>query len=366
MNETTLKKYDYIDALRGIGILGVLLVHTTHLIPLQGIFATIAAEGARGVQLFYLVSALTTFLSMAYRSRHEEKSTLKFFIRRFFRIAPLFYLAIIFYTLYKSYVPVYWAPNGIKWWSILMTATFTHGLHPETINSVVPNDWTIAVEFAFYLMVPWLFVRLTNLKRSVWFLFISLIVGKILTFAALRLIAPLYPESQYYLVGSYTFLWIFSQLPVFVLGIVFYHLVEDRKNWRNKSLGVLLLAFAFLMFTAFLTTHTFGNLLPHQFLWGIAFFVFSLGLMLYPHWIFVNPVIKMLGKISFSIYLCHYGVLLFLKDMGLSKQLDQNLTGYGLGFIILLICSAGVAILTHFFIEKPGIKLGRYFIGKLS
>ena len=52
-------------------------------------------DSARGVELFFVVSALTLCLSSAARSNREALPTLNFYIRRFFRIAPMFYIAIM-------------------------------------------------------------------------------------------------------------------------------------------------------------------------------------------------------------------------------------------------------------------------------
>ncbi len=367
MKDVVLKKYDYIDALKGIAILGVLLVHATHLIaPASEYFAMVAAEGARGVQLFFFISALTTFFSMQSRIAKEKKPVLNFFIRRFFRIAPLFYTAIIFYSLYHTYTPVYWAPNGMKWWFFPLTALFIHGWHPETINSVVPNGWAITVEFSFYFMLPWLFVKINNLGRSVWFVIISLITAKVFTFTALKVITNFYPESQHYIVGSFTFLWIFSQLPVFALGIVFYHMIKNNTDWQDKSMGIVFLVLSVILFAAFLQTKTFGNLLPHHFLWGIAFFMLTLALFLYPNKIMVNAFTKTIGKLSYSIYLCHYAVILFFKDIHLEKLFSQGPGGFGIGFMAILAGSVIVSALSYFIIEKPGIRLGQRLIHRLN
>ena len=119
-------KYEYINAIRGFAILGVVLVHSSQWVrPASDILSKIASEGARGVQLFYVASALTLFLSMASRKQQEERrGLLSYFIRRFFRIAPAFYCAIIIYTAYNGMSAHYWAPNGLEWWSILLTAFF--------------------------------------------------------------------------------------------------------------------------------------------------------------------------------------------------------------------------------------------------
>ena len=152
------KKYDYIDALRGIAILGVMLVHSRGIVePSSYILSKISSAGSRGVQLFYIASALTLFLSMSSRKKTERHPYICFFLRRFFRIAPAFYTAIIVYSLYYGLAPRYWAPNGIDWWYIPLTAMFLHGWHPETITSVVPGGWSIAFEMTFYLFVPYLF-----------------------------------------------------------------------------------------------------------------------------------------------------------------------------------------------------------------
>ncbi len=56
-----MKKLDYIDALRGLAVLGVVIVH----VNLYGrsnanhpLLDKVAAEGARGVQLFFMASAM--------------------------------------------------------------------------------------------------------------------------------------------------------------------------------------------------------------------------------------------------------------------------------------------------------------------
>jgi peptidoglycan/LPS O-acetylase OafA/YrhL len=94
MNNTSIIKYDYIDTLRGLAILSVVMVHSSQNFPPRSeVLIQIAAQGSRGVQLFFIASALTLFLSMDARSGDQEPRSLEsFFIRRFFRIAPAFYL----------------------------------------------------------------------------------------------------------------------------------------------------------------------------------------------------------------------------------------------------------------------------------
>ena len=69
-----MKKLDYVDALRGIAILGVIMVHTSQYghYNVPKIIANIIDQGARGVQLFYLASAFTLFLSFKNRLSREK------------------------------------------------------------------------------------------------------------------------------------------------------------------------------------------------------------------------------------------------------------------------------------------------------
>ncbi len=91
--ERTTGHLPYIDALRGLAIFGVLLAHVWNLVkPDNALLDFLGLHGARGVQLFYVVSALTLLMSREKRQGKEQAPTRNFFIRRFFRIAPLYWV----------------------------------------------------------------------------------------------------------------------------------------------------------------------------------------------------------------------------------------------------------------------------------
>ena len=68
-----MKKLDFIDALRGYAILGVLMVHTSQYgNKLHSTLGTLITEkGAMGVQLFFLASSFTLFLSEDFLGLHQ-------------------------------------------------------------------------------------------------------------------------------------------------------------------------------------------------------------------------------------------------------------------------------------------------------
>src|SRR5689334_2851146 len=98
------KRLDYLDALRGIAVLLVLMVHAGELntgATLTPVLTNFIESGKYGVQLFFLISAFTIF----YTLHKGDKSSRNFLIRRFFRIAPLYYIAVCYYS-WQSGVPV--------------------------------------------------------------------------------------------------------------------------------------------------------------------------------------------------------------------------------------------------------------------
>jgi exopolysaccharide production protein ExoZ len=87
------------DFLRGIAILGVIVVHTSQVFPSKiEAVDTLAGFGRLGIQLFYFISALTMCYTWTLRPS-ETNPIRKFYIRRAFRIAPLFWIAIPTYLL---------------------------------------------------------------------------------------------------------------------------------------------------------------------------------------------------------------------------------------------------------------------------
>ena len=94
------KKLEYIDALRGWAVLLVISSHVSGpLLELPYPARKLANFGWYGVQLFFLASAITLLISWRTDGRAFLPKVPEFFIRRFFRIAPLYYLGAIFYFI---------------------------------------------------------------------------------------------------------------------------------------------------------------------------------------------------------------------------------------------------------------------------
>lgn len=362
-----IRKYEFIDALRGYAIIGVMLVHASEFLPpTHPILQFLMPLGARGVQLFYIASALTLCLSWEFRKTHEKFPIRNFFIRRFFRIAPMFYLAIIFYQLLYGYAPRHWAPNGIEWWYAPLTALFLNGFHPETINAIVPGEWSIAVEMNFYLILPWVLLHLKTTRSFVFFLVASLALYAVSKQLILFLFQEHYPPEQEHLVADFHYLNFFGQLPVFAIGLLSY-IAFRKPNHLKKTIWIgSFLLIAFLLLCFLLPPAMYGKIFRNHLVFGLGFALFALWLSLYPVPAIVNKPIVQLGKLSFSMYLSHVGVLELFSKLGLNAVFQQGIVANLLHFLCVLSVTVCLSYLFQISIESWGILTGKRLIEKLE
>lgn len=354
-----MKKLDYIDSLRGLAILGVLIVHTSKsgAYDLPAIVVKFTNEGARGVQLFFLASAFTLFLSYKNRSSVEKFPLRNFFIRRFFRIAPIYYLGIAYYLFQNGMGPSYWLGDspGISAMNIASNATFTHGFNPYWINSVVPGGWSIAVEMTFYAILPLLFARIKNLNQAVTFLLLTLLFRTILQLIFERYILISHEE----LWGEFQFLYFPNHLPLFSLGIILFFMVIEKESLRDVSkLSLLIISGVFMAQLCIKTP----ILLPNHFMFGVAFLLLGYALSAYRFKILVNPVVNHIGKISFSMYVTHFAILYWLNYFNLIDYSDNSILNFVIRFAIVLTSSVIISTMLYKLIEVPFQNLGKKII----
>ncbi|OPB00996.1 hypothetical protein BFW87_00915 [Pseudomonas fluorescens] len=361
MPEKSIKKYDYIDAVRGLAIILVILVHSSqHVKPDTSWLSAIMNEGASGVQFFYIASAITLCMSWAARKSNELHQVRNFYLRRVFRIAPMFYLAIALFLILNGTKASYFSPNGISWWFVPATALFLHGFHPETINSVVPGGWSVAVEMTFYLVFPFLMC----IKKFYYFLILLIMCVFLQQYnAPVSSYIFSYNDNQKYLIDRFAFFNFFSQLPVFIMGIMAYMFLAKNKAVNLKVAllgGVTFLALS----VEFWNPHQ--SFILHHVIAGGMFAIFSIFLAYHPWKIFVNRLTVFLGRLSFSMYLVHIAVLTLLaneKVVAFFGDGDLNSLAF---FLLVVSVTACISWFTYKHIEKPGIAAGRKLIDRLE
>lgn len=355
-------KFKYIDALRGIAIFLVMIVHTSQYGEKSHneIFNSFFKFGAKGVQLFFLASAFTLFLSYNNRNSQQNKNSLRdFYIRRFFRIAPMYYLGIIYFSLQNQ--------NGIgdtitnNLWNVLSNIFFIHGISPYWINNLVPGGWSITVEVFFYIILPLLITIIKNLNQAVIFTLVSFIVSMIfrLLLQKIQLIDDLALWNEF---SYYNFI---TQLPAFGLGIISYFLII-KKDFEIAPINTLIIFFI-------VTSHfIWGVIIPNFILIGICFLILIYILSLREYKIFVNKFTLFLGKISYSAYLVHFAVLLWVdRNTALNYFIkeysyDYYILNFTLRLSLVIFITTIIAYVFFKIIEIPFQKLGKKIIEHMN
>jgi len=377
----------YLDFLRGIAILSVLVVHTNIFILNKGgvIFNLITSEGARGVQLFYILSAMTLFMSLSQGSYVGNKNQIfKYFLRRFFRIAPLFYFIIIFCVLlsflniYFPYLARYTEFLNLDFKSVLLSMTFLNNFSPKYINSIVPGQWSIAIEVAFYLLVPLFFNRIKTRaeakKYSIIFIALSSFLI-LLTSFIINFIAPGQSPSDWYL---NLFFSLPIQLPHFILGFFLFFLIFKDDKAMDKESGaaykeikdiflwtvlieVIFIGISYLLFGRIDVSIISPRVYIQSILLSFFILFVSKNYLYFSKIKIFSKVVEYIGKVSYSLYLTHWFVLIFithniyyLRFFGSSSPYLEFFGLFGLTAILGVVVSSA----TYLLIEGPGQRLG--------
>lgn len=345
----------FVDCLRGFAILGVLLVHCGQVIQLPYFLASIANQGQTGVQLFFIASAFTIFLSYENRSlKGENNVVINFFIRRFFRIAPMFYVTMIVYLVINIALSKH--SNEATFPNIFTHLLFINGWFPDYINTIIPGGWSVAVEMMFYLLVPLSYKYISTYNRAIVFSAITILLSLLQNIV----FANFYDKN-------FIYFWLPNQLSIFSFGFIFYYLFKRKVKTIKFPVALSMLSMLGMITLSQFTSYVVNI---NHILYGLIFTVFAYSLSLQEKSIFVNNVIGYIGKISYSIYLVHF---LILKAIGFIFKhfLNTDNPIYAtLEFIIfyftVVICAVAISSLSYKYVEKIGMSKGNSIISKLN
>jgi peptidoglycan/LPS O-acetylase OafA/YrhL len=348
----------YIDALRGFAILGVIVYHcflwTGAALPgLRPILKQIANQGGNGVQLFFVVSAFTLSLSIQASRERGAFSLAAFFRNRFFRIVPLYWIAAVWYLAENRFR----GGDPIPWLQVFAGATFTNGWVPGWMNAPVSGGWSIMMEVYFYFALPFLLAFVRDWQRAA-LLILACLGLQILVLHAVADAPPgsalsRWTESLWYLMPT--------QAVVFALGLLLFRLQvrESASHAADRNPKAALLepsspaasrtrsSLAFIVSGGILIAALLAKadlLFPPLFLFSVAYVLIALGLARRPWSALCNPLIRAVGKASYSAYLCHFALL----DGGMAFLLPPlQRTGWHdtpvfLAFTALMILLTGI------------------------
>lgn len=354
------RKYLFIDSLRGLAILLVLLVHNLYLGTGRAFFSPSVREvldaGQFGVQLFFMVSAYTLMASY-YSRRNEPMPTLNFFVRRFFRIAPMYYLAIGYFTVQGflgfDFFSTGRAQEPLPLGRLLANLFFLNGFNPYWINNYVPGGWSVGVEMTFYAALPLLCRVVKSATGAAWLLAASVLF---------RVLMELLLHRTFFNTNEFLYYYFPNQLPVFSLGILAFFVVRDGFSAVSPKMLIVIGALA-----VFLNFATVG---PH-FTLSVGFFFLLVALARHPFRWLANRPLAQIGQVSFSLYLVHFAVMHWLDVYRLNELVTAEggataWLNFALRFGLLFLLSFAVSFCCYRFVERPFQRWGRRIIQRLN
>lgn len=339
-----------VHGLRGIAALSIVAFHLIHLSGIQAPFGWrfIGENFGLSVHLFFIISAFSLLYSHE-NSDQTQGWLVRYYTKRFFRIAPLFYLLLLYY-IFVFYA--YHVPREIDIHEIITNFTFAMNFtgRPE---SLVWAGWTIGVEMIFYIIMPILIILMRGWKLVILF---SLVTG-LLSYASHYVITTSANAQTAY----FSFI---ANLYVFVFGIAAYWLytilIQSTKIWKTSAFLVAITGLSLLLAGAAEHMILVGR--PDIIIWVTVFSILCASQAAQPSRLFANQFLEYAGERSFSIYLLHPLVIVYLKPLYLRLYDYFNPSIGDYAYFICLAAVLGVLIplaeLTYRFIEVPGIRIG--------
>jgi len=373
----------FLDGIRGAAALYVLVAHCT----IWGGSRIKLLDPKIAVDVFMVLSGYLMMYLANMRVTVEPPGTLafakRFWIRRFFRIAPVYYiiLATAFvllnaiktgYGILQSQAPERWLNtvydmNGSIGQKLQLTLanlathiSFAFGLLPKYCNSAPLPDWSIGLEMQFYAVFPLILYmgKRFGLLKTLVGLFGCEVVAKLLIKHYFGSLASLYPEPSLLLIKIHFFL-----IGMLIANAVFH-------NRKNPVLAGIYMLFGLL----FSIVTSFPVVL-------LAALIFLLATGLDPQarrlskpnailgGMLGNALTKFMADVSYGVYLVHgffisiFGGWLYSQPFTAGWSPLHRLAWL---LTVTLIGAYGVSYLLHIGVERPGINLGRSILSRFK
>lgn len=363
------KKFYGLDHLRALAIIFVFLFH--YFIISEGQpewLPGFAKFGWTGVDLFFVLSGFL-ISSQLFEQIKEGKiiSFKQFFLKRFFRILPAFWITV---GLYYSF-PVFREKEALPLvWKFL---TFTQNLGLDLKDfGTFSHAWSLCVEEHFYFFLPLILIslQLSKLfKKSYWLIIVLFLFGfAIRTYSFNELYLPkIDDENNWMYWYKYIYYPTYNRLDGLLVGVSIAGIYQFLPNFWNKisRFGNQFLFFSiFVLLGAYFLCED-----PHSYyssvfgfpIIAIGYGFMTIGAISPSNFLFKwnSKITTFIATLSYAIYLTHKGIIHMTHQLLANFKIENNL----MLLICIVTCILG-AYLLNLFIEKPFMKLRNKIILK--
>lgn len=335
---------------------------------LPGLLKTVIAHGYVGVSFFFVLSGFILAYSYAGRIRQPGDEA-AFWWARAARILPAYYLAFLVYLPFVMVtIVVADAPRLVALNALIIAAlqlTLTQAWAPGAALAWNSPAWSLSVEACFYALFPMLLPRLE--KTSSRTLVIVAVVAYALSLLAALAILQIGPANAARAwagvtrfpsenPAAYTLFYMYFPLfriPEFVFGAAVGVLFVRRPPMTQFARRICLalawcgLAAAFVIFDGLAPPALFSNGIFAPFLVMVL-----VGLARSPSRFWGHPFFVRLGDASYSLYLLHIPVFLWVSAIDRkSFQLQEH--SFGAFLTVYLVVAIGASLASLRYIEQP-------------
>ena len=346
-----------LDTLRAFAVIFVLIGHWELPIKFgptgQWLFTGVLPAPSFGVNLFFVLSGfLITGILLDARASGESKLRImrSFVARRTLRIFPIYYLAV-FVLVLLGYPFI---KEHLVWF---LTYTSNILVYKQASWNPWVHTWSLSVEEQFYLFWPWI-ILYVNQRYLKYVFYLSLFIG----FVSTLLVRAQTPPNMFALDLTP------ACMQAFGIGGLYAYLRRGEDQVRPFMRIInWLLPFA-------LVVHFYWGFAPyggHFNYWNrtvdsvLSIWLIHYAIAARPGWIksrvLENPVLVKIGRISYGIYLYHFAIPrlyeMAIKGSPANSMLRDPFVGYGIELVVLF----ALCIASFEFIEKPVLRLKRFF-----
>jgi peptidoglycan/LPS O-acetylase OafA/YrhL len=351
------KRFKLVDALRGIAALAVLCHHLLFNSELQvtlwqvlpGWFAEFCHSGAFGVEIFFVLSGFVITHSLR-NVALNAKGVGNFMLRRQLRLDPP-YWTLLALTIASIYVERHFSwivPRPIPtFYEVWTNMFYLHNILGA--NQIMSVSWTLCLEVQFYLVFIILLVAGKYMspsgKNALNF---SAALVALLAIASLiaPLVLPVHAISVWFLLWWY----------YFAAGALCYWAVTTPR-FRLPFIGFLALFFAFALFFSFTKVQ---ETKPMFIGWSTALLLFTAGRMgKLTTWLDFPPL-QYLGRISYSLYLSHLLVAVYVLRIGYRVSKTSH-AGAVFWFFMAGAVSIAAAHVIYLLVERSSVRFAAGF-----
>lgn len=345
----------YLDSLDGIRAVSIFLVLGSHSkltdyvnLNINNVNITkYLFNGILGVVIFFVLSGfLITYLLAYENKKNNDINIKKFYIRRLFRIFPIYYLNIIFLIFFSYYTDFNLSLREV------IISLFCLGDFFST-QWVMSHYWSLSIEQQFYLFWPFVVkYSINNAKKFLLLIFLLTVLSPIFR--------VIFSYNGLMFLKDFS---IFSNIQSLTIGALFAFLYFNYSNIFisiiNFKTSFFRLLFVFIIYlfwvldiseTLKIVTIPFGYTIISL---CIGYLIVSLitvkkGIL---YIILNNQVVKFFGKISYSIYIWQQ----FIFSDVFFNYFNAHIL---IKLILILVCS----VLSYYLVEKQFIKLQRNYL----